>query len=261
MPENGAYSENRTIELAESRHYRLSGKKNKKLMNGMKQKLNSILYEGKNHILYPFVTEYGETVELFFAKEKYADNKTLAVQALTKDLEPWNVITVNLRDTRQCQKNHAFFDINNSGWLLGQLKKFGIAKPAKDGYKHQSGFVTYPLYEWDVDKFREGGEKKKYYVDVQYHGEDGKVFDDMYYTFEVRPDTETEDLEEAKRTADEAAANDEFDSEYGVAEYMVVDEDGNALYSSVNVEQKTAKEKQIEADTYLDTNKSRAKGK
>lgn len=193
-----------------------------------------------------------QTFELYFVKESYADNRTLAVEAYNaEDQEPFATLTVNLHDPQQVRKNHAFYDVNNCGEILKQLEELGVCKKARGGYKHQSGWVTYPLYEWNVDLFRAGGEQKKYYIEYQRYAPDGRVLGDMGWHFETRPETETEDLGEAKDNARRFIREFPYDSEDGAVVMEVEDEDGNTLFSVANcLEEDTWRYEKLNADEY-----------
>ena len=96
----------------------------------------------------------GENYEIYLVERKYRWNGALAVEACMADSdEPFGTLTVNLQDPRQLQKGNAFFNANYLGELLPQLVSLGVVKHAADGYTRQSGFVTYPLCEWDTDRF------------------------------------------------------------------------------------------------------------
>ena len=213
----------------------------------MKKTVN---YEGKEYNVFQFKSNIYGKVNLIFVKQRYEDNGSLAVEAIdVKGMEPWATMTVNLHDPEQVRPNHAFFDVNNSLWLLGPMKELGLVKQAENGHEKQSGFVTYPLYEWNVNLFRVGGEKKKYYVDCD-HYRDGRMYGDLGYHFDVRPETETEDIKEAKRIARYGAKNEPFDEEVGIEVFSVVDEDGKVYFTAVNVDKETAEKAGLKADEY-----------
>ena len=221
-----------------------------------KQPTGTHEYNGKQYNVFRFYwPELDLQKDFFFVRERYADNGTLAIEAYeAKDEELFCDLTVNLRDPRQVQKNHAFFDANNSGWMEDQLKQYGLMERVKDKYTKNSGYVTYPLYKWNIDLFRVGGEKPKYYVDFREH-RDGETFGSMSWSFEDKPDTETEDIEAAKRMAEEAILDfpyDENDEDTGIIELYVVDQEDKELYSVVNVSEKTAGANGIKADKYIE---------
>lgn len=212
-------------------------------------------YEGKQYNVFHFVnTEFGFETDLFFVRKKYRNNNTLAIEVYETNDESFCTVTVNLCDPQQIRKNHAFFDVNNCGWMQKQLIAYGLMKQAENKYKKDSGFVTYPLCEWDINLFRVGGEKTKYYVDLLEH-RDGHTFAEMIWSFQDKPETETEDIEQAKKTAEESIQYypyNETDDSVGIIELYVEDENGNKLYSVVNVSEETAKAKGVRADKYIE---------
>ncbi len=200
-----------------------------------------VTIDGKQYNTFK-VKFYNTTYELFFMKQSYADNRTLAIEAYdAKTGEPFGILTVNLRDPNQIRKNHAFYDINNYGSLIEELEKQGICKRAEDNYQRQSGFVTFPLYEWNIDKFRVGGEPKTYFVEYYNYTPDGDVCGALDWHFEEMPETETEDLEKAKESAREAIKDFPYDKEEGVVAMVVIDEDNNHIYTVANCNEEEAK--------------------
>jgi len=210
----------------------------------------TVFYDGKQYNVFQFNHESYGKLNLFFVRRRYQDNGSLAVEAIdAKNMEPWATITVNLHDPEQMRPNSAFFDANNSGWMLEPMKAQGLVREANNGHKRQSGFVKYPLCEWNINLFRVGGEKKKYYVDCD-HYRDGKMYGDLGYHFDARPETETEDIKKAKRIARDGAKNEPFDEEVGIEVFSVVDEDGVVYFTAVNVDKETAEKAGLKADEY-----------
>lgn len=199
----------------------------------------------------------GETYELYFVAEKYADNKTLAVEAYdAEDGEPFTTLTVNLRDPQQVRENHAFFDVNNcTEDLLEQLIKLGLVEKDENGYKRQSGWVTYPLCKFNVNKFRAGRPKKKYWVDYEHHRPDGNCVGSMYWEFEEKPLSESESLKEAKEKARQAIKEmpyDKDDPEDGVTVLYVIDRNDKSYFRIANTDRETAERFGTQADEYAD---------
>lgn len=102
---------------------------------------------------YTVKTEWG-TYDVALGKHAYHKPRTLAVQAACiKGGKTFATLTVNLdgytgaglqSDTR------TFVDTNNCPWAEKFLRENGIAKPT--GIVMQSGFCSYPLYEFDLSK-------------------------------------------------------------------------------------------------------------
>lgn len=96
---------------------------------------------------YAMATAFNEyVVNLVFAS--YSDNRSLAVQAIdTVDGSLVTTLTVNLSNGK-ADRTKQYVDTNNCPWAPTFLAKNGIAKPT--GEYAQSGFCTYPLYEFNV---------------------------------------------------------------------------------------------------------------
>lgn len=213
--------------------------------------ITTCIFNGKSYNVYRFTNENGKVFDLFFVRSRYQNNNTLAIEIYDTDKEPFSDATVNLLDIRQCQKGFAFFDINNNYWMKDQLLEYGLMKFAQDNYERQSGFVTYPLCEWNINLFREGGETTKYYVDYERYKDDN-VYGSLSWHFEDKPETETEDLEEARQNAINCIEDFPYEEEDGVVMLYVVDENGERHFSVVNIPEEKAKELNISADKYVE---------
>lgn len=88
---------------------------------------------------------------LRFVALHYKKTGTLAVCAFDQNGEPFADITVCLGEP--LMPGFAYVDTNNCPWAERLLAETGIAKPAKNGAAKQSGYCTYPLYEFDMTKF------------------------------------------------------------------------------------------------------------
>lgn len=85
--------------------------------------------------------------------------------------EPYGNVTVNLADDNELlPKYHAYVDVNNMPEAEDILKGAGIVKSTED--MRLSGFVAYPLYEFDKDVLAE-------YVSA----EELKAYEDSYSQF------------------------------------------------------------------------------
>lgn len=68
--------------------------------------------------------------------------------------EPYGNLTVNLADNNELlPRYHAYIDVNNMPEAADVLSESGLAMPTGD--VRQSGFVTYPLYEFNKDVLAE----------------------------------------------------------------------------------------------------------
>lgn len=93
---------------------------------------------------------YGETYNITLTKTHYS-NKSLAIVATTTEGEAWDALTVNL-DDHSLKPNQAYVD-TNSGANYEQFIKdnnIGVAT----GKTQKSGYVEYPLYEFNLDAIK-----------------------------------------------------------------------------------------------------------
>lgn len=88
------------------------------------------------------------------ARAVYPANGTLAVVLLDEDDDEFCVLTVNLKESVLLKdKVRAFVDTNNCPWAEEFLKENDLA--VSDGRYASSGFCTYPLYIFDIEKIPE----------------------------------------------------------------------------------------------------------
>ena len=92
---------------------------------------------------------YGEKFKACVYAAEYIDNGSLAVAMDLEDGEPFAVITANLENSGKLPANQAYLDTNNDPWAVDFLEKHNLAHPT--GLYGQSGYVTYPLYEFNLD--------------------------------------------------------------------------------------------------------------
>jgi hypothetical protein len=103
------------------------------------------------------------THNLYLVADSYRNNGTLAV--IVMEVMPdgteqqFDVITVNIMESDYLDgDNLAYIDTNNCSWAEKLLKQHKFAKDT--GYWGCSGFCTYPLYEFNLDKFVEVAESE-----------------------------------------------------------------------------------------------------
>ena len=127
------------------------------------EKENIFNLGGKNYRVHPLTAPWGP-VRLVLKEESYLDGSlaVLAIDVSGECPEEYAVLTVNLCHPLQDGKT-AFFDTNNCGYLYDQLRKTGVIRPLP--VTMRSGFCTYPLCEWDGNKFVPEGES-----DVEQNG-------------------------------------------------------------------------------------------
>lgn len=94
---------------------------------------------------------WGSNHKITLDLDHYAENGNLYVGLVSWDEgfpEPWSDLTVNL--SVPCKPNCAFIDTNNNGeQIIDWLIKNGLGK--KTRRIGQSGWCTYPEFEFDMD--------------------------------------------------------------------------------------------------------------
>ena len=98
-----------------------------------------------------YKTRYGETFEVDAFRSNSMNNNNLAVVLILDTGEPFATLTTNLNIP--LEPNKAYVDTNNMPSAEDFIKDNGLGKPLhKQGY---SGYCSYPLYEFDLDKIKE----------------------------------------------------------------------------------------------------------
>ena len=103
-----------------------------------------------------FIDVFGEKIEVVVRKVSYADNGSLAVYLFldkTYDYEPYALLTVNLQESDENEKDEAYLDKNNLPYAETFVKEYGLATPT--GRVAYSGFCRYPLYKFDLARLNE----------------------------------------------------------------------------------------------------------
>lgn len=102
---------------------------------------------------YP-LNAYGKTYKVRMEKSSYQSNGTLAVALIMDTEEPFGMITVNIAPSDIfADEKAAFIDTNNCPWAKEFLIENKIAFEC--GVSAGSGYCTYPLFEFDIDKLGE----------------------------------------------------------------------------------------------------------
>lgn len=99
-------------------------------------------------------TSYGETLKVQLEISQYANNGCIYVGVLSKGedgLEPYENLTVNLRDG--APDYCGYIDTNNMPEAEEFLRKNDLGYFT--GLVGRSGFCTYPMYCFNVEKLRE----------------------------------------------------------------------------------------------------------
>lgn len=86
---------------------------------------------------------------LSFKRSTYCDNSNLAIMAY-EDGQPYGVLTVNID---YLMPDCACVDTNNWPDAEQIIKEQGFGKPL--GRSIQSGFCSYPIYQFDLSKIPE----------------------------------------------------------------------------------------------------------
>ena len=93
-------------------------------------------------------TDFG-TYDVDIFVSRYCDNGNLAIQLISPTEGPFATITVNL-SAGQLPEDCAFVDTNNCPWAPDFIAEHGLGRcTCMIG---ASGYCTYPMYEFDVDK-------------------------------------------------------------------------------------------------------------
>lgn len=91
-------------------------------------------------------------IKVYLQLDSYRINGSLAVTLYGEDGDLFGVITVNLPGG-PTPPHAAFVDSNNYPWVELFLENNDIAHPTGD-FAH-SGYCTYPLYKFNMEKFQE----------------------------------------------------------------------------------------------------------
>ncbi|MBR1741554.1 MAG: DUF4313 domain-containing protein [Lachnospiraceae bacterium] len=97
-------------------------------------------------------TEFSEYPEVFLEVGEYQADGSPAVELYTGDGELITVITVCLMDLF-LEAGESYVDTNNCPWALDFIKEYSLGEPT--GRTRKSGFCTYPLVRFDMEKLKE----------------------------------------------------------------------------------------------------------
>ena len=96
---------------------------------------------------------YGEKYKLNTVTNKYVNNGNTYIGLITKDGEPFADVTVNIEKLNN--PNICAVDTNNLTFITELLAKYKLIKENSPVGELHSGFCTYPLYLFDMDKVKE----------------------------------------------------------------------------------------------------------
>lgn len=102
------------------------------------------------------IKSYGKTYKVEVIVGKYVHDQTTYMQLMAHDkgrIEPFARVTMNLNHPTLLEE-HAYIDTNSNGeeiidWLKENKLITGVIG------KRQSGWVTYPLVEFNMERLRE----------------------------------------------------------------------------------------------------------
>jgi len=97
-------------------------------------------------------TDFSVYRNCYFFVNHYAADNSLMLRIYNNIDGAIADITVCL-DDKFLKDNQAYVDTNNSEFAPKLIKELGIGKPL--GKTRNSGFCTYPLYEFDLEKIGE----------------------------------------------------------------------------------------------------------
>lgn len=87
--------------------------------------------------------------EIVLDVDTYTYSNSIAIAAYTTDGEPYADLTVCLDFL---MPNFAFVDVNNFPDAEELIGRYKLGKPT--GTKRKSGYVEYPLYEFDIEELQ-----------------------------------------------------------------------------------------------------------
>lgn len=114
----------------------------------------TIPYEGKNYRVFMVYTEFGSH-DVICVPTTYSEGDSLAIQLfeVENDMvqDSFTVLTVKLGNPFLQTDTRAFVDTNNNPWAGTFIRNNKLGK--KTGYVQPSGYCTYPLYEFNLERF------------------------------------------------------------------------------------------------------------
>lgn len=97
-------------------------------------------------------TAYRVYEGVYLQEGKYQADDSVAIQAWNRHDGPIATLTVCLCD-KSLGEGEAYVDTNNCPWAVDFIEKEGLGK--RTGRVSQSGFCTYPVVKFDMEKVRE----------------------------------------------------------------------------------------------------------
>ena len=92
----------------------------------------------------------GESYLVELVQSNYVDNNNLYLGLFDPQNGPFGDLTVNIKDLPY---NQAAVNVNNGPWVEQFIKLHNLGEPT--GLMLQSGFCTYPIYQFDMKRIEE----------------------------------------------------------------------------------------------------------
>jgi len=96
-------------------------------------------------------TNFGDYDGCFLELNTYAHSNSVCIDIVSKTEGPLARITTCLID--DIPESFGFVDTNNCPWAEDFINEFGLG--IHTGMHCESGFCSYPLYEFNMDKLKE----------------------------------------------------------------------------------------------------------
>ncbi len=97
-------------------------------------------------------TTFGVYEDVYLQIGKYQADNSVAIRAWNREDGPIATITVCLCD-KSLGEGEAYIDTNNCPWAIDFIEQEGLGK--KTGRMGRSGYCTYPVVKFDMQKVRE----------------------------------------------------------------------------------------------------------
>ena len=97
-------------------------------------------------------TTFGTYKGVFLKTGRYMTDDSVAIQLENVQDGPIARITVCLSD-RSLEDGEAYIDTNNCPWAVDFIEKEGLGK--RTGRSGRSGYCTYPVVKFDMEKVKE----------------------------------------------------------------------------------------------------------
>lgn len=103
--------------------------------------------------------ELGE-YELKVHLAEYTNGRLAVILVDVNSGELYGLVTVNLPDSTIQGKDTSYLDTNNSQDLIDKFVELGLVK-ILDSYKYRSGWCTYPLGKFNLEKLKEYSDQEE----------------------------------------------------------------------------------------------------